>query len=371
MKEKIRVGIIFGGRSGEHEVSMLSAASVIDAIDKNRYEVVPIYISREGKWLPPASSEKALMLGKAEPETTSVAIIGDPTLTGLIEVREGSIPTAAHSFGALDVLFPILHGTYGEDGTVQGLLELANIPYVGAGVMASSVGMDKEIMKDIFRAKDLPVVDYLMVKRKEWEKDKAQILGTVEAGFAYPCFVKPVNLGSSVGISRADNREELTEALNLAARYDRKLIVEAGVNAREIECSVLGNDEPIASVPGEVIPQKKFYDYEAKYFDDKTQLVIPADIPPETTAQVQDMAVRAFKAVDCAGLARIDFFLTRDTQKLFVNEINTIPGFTKTSMYPRLWQASGVSYGELIDRLLELALERHRDKNRSLTTYNR
>jgi len=371
MKEKIRVGIVFGGRSGEHEVSMLSAASVVDAIDKNRYEVVPIYINREGKWLPPASSEQALLAGQVDDTATSVAIVGDPTLTGLIEVREGDSPAAVKGFGKVDVLFPILHGTYGEDGTVQGLLELANLPYVGAGVMASAVGMDKEIMKDIFRAKDLPVVDYLMVKRKEWEGNREQVVERIEARLAYPCFVKPVNLGSSVGISKARNRTELIAACELAAQYDRKILVEAGVNAREIECSVLGNDDPIASVPGEVIPQSEFYDYEAKYFDERTQLVIPADIPPETAELVRETAVRAFKAVDCAGLARVDFFLTKDTNKLYLNEINTIPGFTKMSMYPRLWQASGIGYAELIDRLLELAIERHRDKNRSLTSFSR
>lgn len=371
MKDKIRVGLVFGGRSGEHEVSMLSASSVIDAIDKNRFEVIPVYISREGKWLPPASSEKALRMGKEEAAASSVAIIGDPTLSGLIEVREGEAPSTAKGPGRVDVLFPLLHGTYGEDGTVQGLLELANIPYVGAGVMASAVGMDKEIMKDVFRVKGLPVVEYLMVKRVEWEKDAAQATKRIEERIAYPCFVKPVNLGSSVGISKAHNREELMEAVNLAAKFDRKILIEAGVNAREIECGVLGNDEPIASVPGEVIPKKEFYDYEAKYFDDQTELVIPADIPPETAALVRQMAIRSFKAVDCAGLARVDFFLTRDTHKLYVNEINTIPGFTKTSMYPRLWQASGISYSELIDRLLELAIERHRDKNRSRTSYGR
>jgi D-alanine-D-alanine ligase len=365
--QKTRVGIIFGGRSGEHEVSLMSAASIARAIDKNKYEVVPLYITRHGRWLPPAQAQRVLESGKTEDQGSGVAIVGDPTYRGLITLSESNHRTLPEIDGAVDVIFPVLHGTYGEDGTIQGLLELANIPYVGAGVMASAVGMDKEIMKDVFRSKGLPVVNYVMVKRKALADDEARIAVNIEEKIGYPCFVKPVNLGSSVGISKAKNRAQLLDALHLAAGYDRKILVEAGINCREIECSVLGNDEPIASEVGEVIPAKEFYDYEAKYFDTGTKLVIPAEIPDETRKIVQDMAVQAFLAMDCAGLARVDFFLSKDTGELFLNEINTIPGFTQMSMYPRLWEAAGIEYAELIDRLLWLAMERHQDKNQSKT----
>ena len=365
--QKTRVGIIFGGRSGEHEVSLMSAASIARAIDKEKYEVVPLYITRHGRWLPPAQATKVLESGKAEDRGTGVALVGDPTYRGLIKLADHNQHCLPEIESAVDVIFPVLHGTYGEDGTIQGLLELANIPYVGAGVMASAVGMDKEIMKDVFRSKGLPVVDYVMVKRKALIEDTERVAVNIEENIGYPCFVKPVNLGSSVGISKAKNRQQLMEALQLAAEYDRKILVEAGVNCREIECSVLGNDEPIASEVGEVIPAKEFYDYEAKYFDTGTKLCIPADIPPDTRKLVQDMAVQAFLAMDCAGLARVDFFLSKDTGALYLNEINTIPGFTQMSMYPRLWEAAGIGYAELIDRLLWLAMERHQDKNLSKT----
>jgi D-alanine-D-alanine ligase len=365
--QKTRVGIIFGGKSGEHEVSLMSAASIARAIDKEKYEVVPLYITRQGRWLPPAQATKVLESGQAEDQGTGVALVGDPTYRGLIKLEDNKKRILPEMESSVDVIFPVLHGTFGEDGTIQGLLELANIPYVGAGVMASAVGMDKEIMKDVFRSKGLPVVEYAMVKRKALEQDEDEVVASIEEKIGYPCFVKPVNLGSSVGISKAKNRTQLMAALQLAAEYDRKILVEAGVNCREIECSVLGNDEPIASEVGEVIPAKEFYDYEAKYFDTGTQLVIPADVSPEIRSLVQDMAVQAFLAMDCAGLARVDFFLSKDTGELFLNEINTIPGFTQMSMYPRLWDAAGIGYTELIDRLLWLAMERHQDKNRSKT----
>jgi D-alanine-D-alanine ligase len=364
---KLRVGIIFGGRSGEHEVSLMSAASIASAVDKEKFEIVPIYITRQGKWLPPHDAMLVLESGHSVDNGEGVALIGDPTFKELIHLPQSDHGTASAA-GKIDVLFPVLHGTYGEDGTIQGLMELANIPYVGAGVMASSVGMDKEKMKDIFRANGLPVVDYLMIKRKEWEANPKQVLTKILDRIGLPCFVKPVNLGSSVGISKAKDMQQLSDAMDLAAKYDRKIIIEAAVNCREIECSVLGNDDPIASEVGEVIPSNEFYDYESKYFDDKTQLVIPASVPAKLREEIRGMAIRAFNAVDCAGLARVDFFLEKETGTLYLNEINTIPGFTKMSMYPRLWAAAGIGYTELIDRLLWLAMERHRDKNRSQTT---
>ena len=369
--EKTKVGIVFGGRSGEHEVSLMSAASIAKAIDHEKYEVVPLYITRQGRWLPPAQAQRVLQTGKPEDEGTGVALIGDPTHRGLIRLHSADNVSSNGFESKVDVIFPVLHGTYGEDGTIQGLLELANVPYVGAGVMASAVGMDKEIMKDVFRSKGLPVVEYVMVKRKAVEENLDELCNRIEDRIPYPCFVKPVNLGSSVGISKAKSRSQLQEALKLAAQYDRKILVEAGVNCREIECSVLGNDEPIASEIGEVIPSNEFYDYEAKYFDDKTRLLIPADIPDDLRRIVQDMAVQAFLAMDCAGMARVDFFLSKDTNELFLNEINTIPGFTQMSMYPRLWSAAGIDYPELIDRLIWLAMERHQDKNRSKTGFER
>ncbi len=371
--EKTRVGIIFGGRSGEHEVSLMSAASISRAIDKDKYEVVPIYITRQGRWLPPARAQNVLESGKSQENdgSTGIALIGDPTYKGLIELPGDAQPSSMAFSGLVDVVFPVLHGTFGEDGTIQGLLELANIPYVGAGVMASAVGMDKEIMKDVFRSKGLPVVRYVMVKRKAIEDNMDAAVQKIESEINYPCFVKPVNLGSSVGISKAKNRDQLIQALILATKFDRKILIEAGVNCREIECSVLGNDDPIASEVGEVIPSNEFYDYESKYYDASTQLCIPADISPSVKKKVQDMAVQAFLAMDCAGLARVDFFLDKDTDKLYINEINTIPGFTQTSMYPRLWNAAGLTYPELIDRLLWLAMERHQDKNRTSTVFER
>lgn len=370
MANKIRVGVIFGGRSGEHDVSLMSARSILNAMDKEKYEVIPIGITREGRWLLTGDPMKALESGVTAGGGVPVALVGDPTRRDLVQVDPSPADAPPRGIPQIDVVFPVLHGTYGEDGTIQGLLELANIPYVGAGVLGSAVGMDKAVAKALFERRGLPVAAYQLVMRREWESDSLPIIEQLEQRFGYPCFVKPANLGSSVGVTKAHNRDELVRALNLAARYDRKILVEEAINAREIECSVLGNDDPIASVPGEIVPSREFYDYEAKYIDDGSDLIIPANLPPEVATEIRHLAVEAFKALDCAGMARVDFFLDRDTGRVYVNEINTIPGFTKISMYPKLWEASGIPYPELIDRLIRLAIERHRDKNRSTTYFD-
>jgi D-alanine-D-alanine ligase len=368
MKKKVRVGIIFGGRSGEHEVSLMSAQGVMNAIDKSRYEVVPIGITKDGRWLAAGDPMKALASGDSS-ESHHAALLAEPSPQGLMRLEEQEQSLTAIQVSQLDVIFPVLHGPYGEDGTVQGLLELAGIPYVGAGVMASAVGMDKVIFKDIMHAHELPMAPFLVVKRKALEQHPDQVVARIEAEIGYDCFVKPANLGSSVGITKAHNRAELHTALQDAARYDRKLIVEVAVDAREIEVSVLGNDEPIASVPGEVVPGNEFYDYAAKYIDGDSALLIPAPIPPEMAETVRRMAVQAYLAIDCSGMARADFLLDRATGQVYINEVNTLPGFTPISMYPKLWEATGISYPELIDRLIQLALERQADKERSATSY--
>ena len=372
MVAKIRVGVIFGGRSGEHEVSLMSAQSVMDALDKEKYEIVPIGITREGRWI--ASGDPMRALAAGDPDASRpAALLGDPSQRGLIQLKETGRAVEATRIEELDVVFPVLHGTYGEDGTVQGLFELAGIPYVGAGVIGSALGLDKIAFKDIMRAHKLPIVDDVALKRKEWDADPAGVIARIEARLDYPVFTKPANLGSSVGISKCHDRAGLMAGLAEAARYDRKLIVEAAVTeAREIEVSVLGNDDPIASLPGEIIPSREFYDYESKYIDTGEQaskLLIPAPISPEMTERVRDLAVQVYRAIDCAGMARADFLLAGETEELYINEVNTIPGFTSISMYPKLWAASGISYPELIDRLIELALERYRDKARSETVY--
>ncbi len=370
MPNKVLVGLIFGGRSGEHEVSLMSARGVMGAMDKNKYEIVPIGITKEGRWLASGDPMGALTSGEMA-ESNPAMLLAEPTQRGLLRLDEGDQEHAlkAVHLTRLDVVFPILHGPYGEDGTVQGLLELAGVPYVGAGVTASAVGMDKALFKDILTARGLPVVPYLVIKRKAWEQVPEEIIDLVEAQIGYHCFVKPANLGSSVGITKAHNRAELKAALDEAARYDRKMLVEVAVDAREIEVSVLGNDDPIASVPGEIIPSNEFYDYSAKYLDGDSELLIPAPIPADTTERVRSLAVEAYLAIDCAGMARADFLLDRHSGELYVNELNTLPGFTPISMYPKLWEATGVSYTELIDRLIQLAFERHVDKSRSETTY--
>lgn len=365
--KRIRVGVIFGGRSGEHEVSLRSARSVMDAIDKEKYDVLPIGITKEGRWITGGDPMRALTDGTAATPAALIGAPGDPTLKAIEPAGQHS--ASMTSVATLDVVFPVLHGPFGEDGTVQGLLELADIPYVGAGVLGSALGMDKVAFKAVMRAHNLPVLPYLPVLRAAWEADREAVLDQAEAHLRYPMFVKPANLGSSVGISKARTREQLAAALDDAARYDRRLLIEQGIEAREIEVSVLGNDDPIASVPGEVVPGDEFYSYKDKYIDDKAQLLIPAPLDEATAALARDLAVRAFRAVDCAGLARCDFLLDKHTGELWLNEINTIPGFTSISMYPKLWEASGIPYPELIDRLIQLALARHAEKARNKTTY--
>lgn len=367
MAKKIRVGVIFGGRSGEHEVSLRSAESIISAIDKSKYEVVPIGISKEGRWL--VSRDATALLPQsvmASDEKKSVTIIGDPTRQGLMHLDSNDAPCASEP---LDVVFPALHGTYGEDGTIQGLLEMAGVAYVGCGVLASSTGMDKLVMKQLFRQAGLTVGEYEWFLRSSWEQSPEAILSRISDTLGFPVFVKPANLGSSVGISKARDEQELKDAINDAARYDRRVIVERAVVGREIEVSILGNDNPMASLPGEIIAGKEFYDYEDKYIDNKSKTEVPADLPLETIEQIQRDAIIAFQAIDGAGLARVDFFVERGTNRVIINEINTMPGFTSISMYAKMWEASGISYSELIDRLIELSLERHRDKSRNLTSY--
>lgn len=375
MTKKIRIGVIYGGRSGEHEVSVRSARSVIEAVDTEKYEIIPVAITKEGRWLSPAESASMLpestrlMLSNyaGGGEDGGTALVVDPSRGGLL--RQDGVGAGDQR---LDVVFPVLHGTYGEDGTIQGLLEMSGIPYVGCGVLASSCGMDKVTMKTLFRHAGLPVCKYEWFLRHEWEEKPAEVRARVERELDYPCFVKPANLGSSVGVSRADDEETLVAAVNLAARYDRKIIVEEGLDAREIECAVMGNDEPEASLPGEYVvhdEQAKFLDYTEKYSSTgHVEFVVPAPIPKRLTRRIQELAVRAFKAVDGAGFARVDFFLRRDTNKLLVNELNTIPGLTEVSGFPKMWDASGVAFTEVIDRLVELAFERHAEKSRNTTS---
>ena len=368
--KKIKVGLIFGGRSGEHEVSFCSASSIIKAIDKDKYTVVPIGITKEGRWISPQDSELALQSGKIEGKST-VILLNDPSGRALVRIDNNQRLDKSSALERLDVIFPVLHGPYGEDGTVQGLLELADIPYVGAGVAASAISMDKDLMKTIFQHRGLPILKWMTIKRKEWQKDKEKILSLVQDDFEYPLFVKPTNLGSSVGITKVHKKEELEKAIDLASSYDRKILIEEGLEeVREIECGVLGNDEPRASVVGEVRPAGEFYDYDSKYIDKGTQLIVPADLPDGVSQKVQEIALRAFKAVDAAGMARVDFFVSKKENKIYLSEINTIPGFTSVSMYPRLWEASGVSYPDLIDQLIQLALERHQDKNQNKISYD-
>jgi D-alanine-D-alanine ligase len=372
MMEKIRVGVVFGGRSGEHEVSLVSAQSVMDAMDESKYEIVPIGITKDGHWVASGDPMQALIAG--DPSASQPAmLISDPSRRGLMRLEETEQAIQASRLEEIDLVFPVLHGPYGEDGTVQGLLELAGLPYVGAGVTASAVAMDKVLFKDVVRAQGLPIVDHLVFKRRDWDVDPEGVVARIEDRLDYPLFTKPANLGSSVGVSKCYDRTGLVVGLQEAARYDRRLIVESAVpGAREIEVSVLGNDNPIASVPGEIIPSREFYSYEAKYIDKGDQasdLLIPAPLSVEMTRYVRDLAVRAYKAIDCAGMARVDFLLSAETETLYLNEVNTIPGFTDISMYPKLWEASGIPYPELIDRLIELALERHRDKARNEVSY--
>jgi D-alanine-D-alanine ligase len=370
MERKYRVGVLFGGRSSEHEVSLASAKNVMDALREAGHEVAPIGITPRGRWLPQPDA-LAQLTAKAAGELNG-AQPGEqpPEYTG--EQGWGLLPQgdAGSTLPQIDVIFPVLHGPYGEDGTVQGLLEMANLPYVGSGVLASACGMDKVVAKQLFAQAGLPQVAYLTVWRKQWQQDPHACIEEIEAAFAYPLFVKPANLGSSVGISKARDAAQLAEALELAAQFDRKLLVEAAVaHARELEVSVLGNDDPIASVPGEIVPGNEFYDYNAKYIDDNSDLRIPADLDGDAVQRLQSLAVRAFQVLDCAGLARVDFLMNGESGELYLNEINTMPGFTRISMYPKLWEASGISYPELVDRLVRLALERYADRQANKTTH--
>jgi D-alanine-D-alanine ligase len=373
-EKKLRIGIVFGGRSGEHEVSLASAKAIIENLDHNKYDVVPIGITKAGTWLLGINPEQLLEAGQdvSQNETpeqqaapTAVTLTSDPSVRRLIPLQ-GNRPLRDN--GALDVIFPVLHGTYGEDGTLQGLLEMANVPYVGCGVLGSALGMDKEKTKMVFQAVGLPSAAYLVYRRNQWEQRPEEIMDAIEQRLGYPNFVKPVNLGSSVGISKAHNRTELQHAINQAAEYDHKIIVEQYIHCRELECAVLGNDDPCASVVGEVIASNEFYDYNAKYIDNKSQIIIPAHISPETASTVRSQAIQAFLALDLSGLARVDFFLEKGTNQVYINEVNTMPGFTQISMYAKLWQASGLSYPELLDRLIQLALERHADRQRNRTS---
>jgi D-alanine-D-alanine ligase len=373
---KTRIGVIFGGRSGEHEISIRSARTVIEQIDKDKYEVVPIAISKEGKWLnpvdalamlPPSTQELLTAQIGSYPRET-VALLGDTSFKGLtrIEAANGEDRSTA-----LDVVFPVLHGTFGEDGTIQGLFEMADIPYVGCGVLASACGMDKVVMKTLLRDAGLPICRYVWFLRSEWERAGQAAIEQVRAKLGFPCFVKPANLGSSVGVSRADDEISLREAVELAAEYDRKIIVEEALEMREIECAVMGNDEPRASLPGEYIindESKKFLDYTEKYSGTgNNDFVVPAPISDELTKKVQEMAIRAFKAVDGSGLARVDFFLRSDNGALLVNEINTLPGMTESSGFPKMWEGTGLEFSQVIDGLVTLAIERHNDKSRNKT----
>ncbi len=367
MRIKPRVAIITGGKSGEHEVSLQSAKSVIAALDKDKYDVVVIGVTKQGRWIA-ADDALALLEAGCPAEADAAGSAAGSTL--IPSDRQELVPgMTAHPFPRVDVVFPVMHGTYGEDGTVQGLLELAGLPYVGAGVLGSALGLDKVTQKNVLAANGVPVVPFQVVLRSQWQTEREATLADVLAHLSLPLFVKPSNGGSSVGCSKAHNVAELAAGLDLAARFDRKLLVEKAVNAREIECSVLGNDQPEASVLGEVEPGNEFYDYHAKYLDDNSVLHIPAELPVELSERIRGLAIKAFRAIDCAGMARIDFFLDRDTGEVFVNELNTIPGFTRISMYPKLWEASGLSYPELLDRLIALAIERHRDRQSSETAY--
>ncbi|MBI3153753.1 MAG: D-alanine--D-alanine ligase [Chloroflexi bacterium] len=371
-EKKLRIAVLFGGRSGEHEVSLMSARSVLAALDPEKYEVTQVGITLDGEWLHGANTLDAFTSGKFN-ELNRVILPGDPSHSNVYELR--NTQHAAHSaqdtltlhlLPQIDVFFPVLHGPFGEDGTLQGLLEMADVAYVGAGVAGSSVGMDKGIFKDVMRANNIPIVESVLVLRGNIENDMDGVIEKVEKMGAYPFFAKPANLGSSVGISKCNSRSDLSEGLMEAARYDRRIVIEKGVgNVREVEVSVLGNEDPETSVCGEVLPSREFYSYESKYIDGTSGLIIPSQLPNEVTEKIREYAVRAYKAIDCAGMARADFFVESDTHKIYLNELNTLPGFTSISMYPKLWQASGLSYPKLVDRLIELALARKAQRDRT------
>lgn len=365
MGNKIRLGIIYGGKSSEHEVSLRTAHSIMKAVDPDKYELTPIYVTLDGGWVqgdPLARQIESVEKLRLDAGQQTAASQADSSLKK-VETKQSAVLNLG---GKVDVIFPVIHGPNGEDGTIQGLLELANLPYVGTGVMASAIGMDKLMMKNVFAQVGLNQVKYIGLLRSRLEREQEQVIGEIEQELGYPCFVKPVNMGSSVGISKAKNREELIEALALAAKFDRRLIVEAFIRGREVEIGVLGNEELLTSVVGEVIPAKEFYDYEAKYKGAGTKLQIPAQIPDQVAARMAEMAKRAFVAIDGSGLSRVDFFWDEENDELYINEINTMPGFTPFSMYPMLFQAAGVEYSQLIDRLVKLALERHEEKEKNI-----
>lgn len=356
--KKLRIAVLFGGRSGEHDVSLMSARSVIAALDTARYEVIQIGITLDGNWLTGANTLEAFESGNIQ-DLDRVVPPSEPAHQSLYVVRSTKTGDVLETLAGVDVFYPVLHGPFGEDGTLQGLLELADVAYVGAGVAGSSVGMDKGIFKDVMRANGIPIVESILVLRGEIENDMNAVIEKAEKLGAYPLFAKPANLGSSVGISKCNSRSDLGEGLMEAARYDRRVVIERGIgNVREVEVSVLGNEDPQTSVCGEVLPSREFYSYESKYVDGTSGLIIPSSLPVEVTDKIREYAVRAYKAIDCAGMARADFFVDNDTNQIYLNELNTLPGFTSISMYPKLWQASGVTYPQLVDRLIELALER-------------
>jgi len=373
-KKRLRIGILFGGRSGEHEVSLISAASVISALDPEKYEAVPIGISKEGRWLAGTAAHKMLppfaegaqskpALSEVLRTGESVMLSADPNVAALVPANN-SRTDALH----VDVVFPVLHGTFGEDGSVQGLLDLAGLPYVGSGVLGSAVGMDKDVQKRLFLQAKLPVGDFLAIPRTEWEKSRSKVLSQIRKKFRFPVFVKPATLGSSVGMTKAHDAKELATAVDFAGEFAQKIMVEKEIRGREIELSVLGNEDPKASVPGEIIPHREFYDYAAKYLEEGTRLLIPAKLTKTQVNKFQEYAVRAFRALDLLGMARVDFFLEHRTRRILLNEVNTIPGFTSISMYPKLWEASGLPYRQLLDRLIELALAQHSEKLRTKYT---
>jgi D-alanine-D-alanine ligase len=372
-ERKLNLAVLFGGRSGEHEVSLMSARSVLSVLDPGRYEVTQVGITRDGRWYTGPDAIGALEKGKTD-GLEHVILSPDPSEQGLYVLRD---PVLSEAEGTqyvkltdIDVFFPVMHGTYSEDGTMQGLLEMADVAYVGAGVAGSSVGMDKGIFKDVMVANNVPVIDTLVILRREIEQNMEAVIRQAEAMCGYPFFTKPANLGSSVGVTKCNNRSDLQEGLFEAAAYDRRVLIQRGVkNAREIEVSVLGNDDPQASVPGEVEPSREFYSYESKYVDGTSGLLIPAPLPAEVIELIREIAVRAYKAIDCAGLARVDFLVDKDTNTIYLNEVNTLPGFTKISMYPKLWEASGLPYAKLVDRLIELALERKAERDRTKHEY--
>ena len=358
---KLKLAVLFGGRSGEHDVSLMSARSVLSVLDSAKYEIIQIGITRDGRWFTGADAIGALESGNTD-GLEHVILSPDPSEQGLFVLRDSVYTKVAD----IDVFFPVMHGTYSEDGTMQGLLEMADVAYIGAGVVGASVGMDKGIFKDVMVANDIPVVDTIVVTRHEIEQEMDVVIRKAEEVSDYPLFTKPANMGSSVGVTKCNNRSDLQEGLIEAAAYDRRVLIQHGIaNVREIEVSVLGNDEPQASVPGEVEPSREFYSYESKYVDGTSGLLIPAPLPDETTELIREMAVRAYKAIDCAGMARVDFMVDKDTNAIYLNEVNTIPGFTKISMYPKLWEATDLPYADLIDRLIEFALQRKAERDRT------